>query len=441
MAASACGTASDAPTTTTTGPATSTTQPDSTTTTTESGGEPADFEVIAADLPRQIVDIDPADMRAVTAGDFLLGLDLFREAAGNDNYMVSPYSVAMALSMLYGGARSTTADEIAAVMHITVDDEVFHEVRNALDASLAASSSDEEPSQTEARPFTIRPANSVWGQIDFPFEAAYLSLLAEQYGAGLRGLDFMADPDAARRAINGWVEDVTEDRIQDLLPGGSIDSSVVMVLVNAIWFYGSWADSFEEDQTGPGSFELLDGTEVQVDFMHNNAVDMWWQDADDYRAVRLPFEGDAAMVIVVPEGQSPLEFAERLDPSQFELGEGDTGNWRFGRVTVSMPKFEFTGRTPLKDVLFALGMTESFTPSADFTGIAQGIFVDDAFHKTFIAVDEFGAEAAAATALSMRLSGSIDPPPVLVIDQPFLFWIEHEPTGEVLFLGQVTDPR
>lgn len=390
-------------------------------------------ELIKLDIPQTAGDVDEAVLAAVVRGDTQLGLDLFEEIAGADNVMFSPYSIATALSMLYPGARGTTADEIAAVLHLDVDDEALHEARRAIDRLLTEAAPTMPDDDRE--PFTIKPANSAWGQGGFPFSEDYLTVLATAYGAGLRLVDFESDPDGAGDVINDWVEKATEDRIKDLLPDGAVDALTRLVLVNAVWFKANWAEQFDPDRTEPGKFTRLDGSEVTTPLMHSTTTGQYAATAA-FTAVRLPYAGDAAMVVALPaSGTSPAELAAAMTADDFTI------DWETFQLDLTLPSFQFESQISLKQSLQALGMNAAFTGAADLSGITEAadLFVQDALHKSFIALDENGTEAAAATAILVGLT-SAPPPASFTADRPFLFWIEHSSTGEVLFLGQMTDP-
>ncbi|MCP3994253.1 MAG: serpin family protein [bacterium] len=428
----ACGSAEE-PGTTNPEPGSSTTQaPDPTETTVpfQNG------ELVRLDVARDNPVMTDAKLAAVVRGDIALGLDLLRVTAADENTMLSPYSIATALSMLYPGARGETAEEIAAVLHLDVSDETLHEVRNAIDLALSA----EPPTQREddtRLPFTIRPANSAWGQGGYPFLDDYLEVLASQYGAGLRIVDFIGDPDGSRETVNSWVEDATEDRIKDLIPEGAVDVMTRLILVNAIWFKANWAEQFDPNLTTEDPFTLASGEEVAVPMMHSS-IRTGFTSNEKFEAVRLHYAGDAAMVVAVPKNSSLPDLIASLGPDDLDIAWGDY------IVDISMPSFEFEAEIPLKEALTELGMVRAFDHPAiaNLTGITEDpeLYVSDALHKTFIAVDETGTEAAAATALIMSVL-SAPPPATFTADQPFLFWIEHTSTGEMLFLGQVTDPR
>ena len=394
-------------------------------------------ELASLDVPRATPAATAADIAAVTAGDAAFGLDLLRATAGDENLMLSPYSIATALSMLYPGAKGATAEEIAAVLHLDVPDETLQAVRNAIETALSAAPEPAGPDD-ERQPFTIHPANSAWGQGGFPFLDEYLEVLASQYGAGLRLVDFSGDPEAARDAINSWVEDATEERIKDLIPEGAIDPSTRLALVNAIWFYANWETQFAKDSTTNDPFTLTGGEEVTVPMMHET-IHTEYASNDLFAAVRLPYSGDASMVVAIPKNGSPADLVDKLTAADLAIA------WDSAEVNVSVPSFQIDSDVPLKQALEELGIVQAFDPTAaDLSGIttAEQLYVSDAFHKTFIAVDESGTEAAAATALIVGLtSAQVGEPITFTADRPFLFWIEHNSTGEMLFLGQVTDPR
>ncbi len=390
-------------------------------------------ELIKLDLPRSTVAVDPADLAAVVRGDSALGLDLFGVVARGENVMISPYSIATALSMLYPGARGSTAEEIAAVLHLEVDDDTLHAARSFIEESLAAVPPPRDDDERE--PFTIRPANSAWGQGGFPFTPDYLEVLATAYGAGLRVVDFRADPDGSRELINEWVEETTEDRIKDLIAPGVVNRDTRLVLVNAIWFKANWFQPFSPESTAPGTFTLLDGTSVTVPMMHAGLRGSY-ANTGEFTAVRLPYAGDASMVVLLPpEGTTPAELAASLTPTDLAI------EWGGFQIDLTLPSFEFESEVGLKEALRSLGMIDTFTAGvADLTGIADAdLFVQDALHKPFIALDEEGTEAAAATALIAGAT-SVPLPASFTADRSFLFLIEHGSTGEMLFLGQVTDP-
>lgn len=398
---------------------------------------------LKADLARlTTTDVTDAELAALVAGNTEFALDLYGELAGEGNLILSPYSVAAALTMAYAGARNLTADEMRDVLQLALDDERIHAARNELDLRVTA----EQPAapDDEREPFTIRVANSLWGQEGYPFLEEYLALLAEQYDAGMNLVDFVAAAEEARITINDWVEEQTEGRIVDLIPQGVVDSMTRLVLVNAIWFKANWAEPFDEAATADAPFTLLDGSDVTASMM-NATIDAAYAAGDGYQAVRIPYAGDAAMLVVLPDEGRFAEIRDGLDTAALDAIRSALS----GReVVLGLPKFEIRSDVGLVPVLTELGMAEAFAPpaadaGADFTGITESreLYVSEVVHQAFIAVDEMGTEAAAATAVILSLtSAPLDPPVPMTIDRPFLYFIEHSSTGEILFLGQVTDP-
>ena len=267
-----------------------------------------------------------------------------------------------------------------------------------------------------------------------------METLAANYGSGVQLLNF-DDSEKARRIINTWVSDQTKERIEDLLPEGSITADTELVLTNAIYFKASWEDEFDKEMTVDGLFTLLDGSQVTAPMMHNES--QYGSGAGSgYVAVELPYYGrTTSMVIVMPDPGQFAEFeagltAERLDSIIAGLSPG--------RVDLTMPKFEIKGQTiSLTKALRSLGMERAFDQSlADFFGIVTGspLWIDDVLHQAYVAVDEQGAEAAAATAVT-HFQTSLHRTDTVTVDHPFLFLIRDQATGTILFMGRVADPR
>ncbi len=401
----------------------------------------ADIVPVRADVPRATsTDVTGDELAALVAGDTAFAFDLFHRAAGDDNLALSPYSVAAALTMTYAGARGDTAAEMRDVLHLGLDDDRIHAARNELDLRVTAPF--QSPPGVSGEPFTIRVANSLWGQQGYPFRDEFLALLAENYGAGMNLVDFITSAEEARQTINAWVERQTEGRITDLIPAGVIDDLTRLVLVNAIWFKANWQAPFDPEKTTDGPFVTLAGDEVTVPMMWGR-VRTGYAEGDGYVAFRLGYVGDASMLLVVPDDGRFREVAGRFDAD--ELGRLDDALSEYD-VELTMPRFQFRSDVPLADVLRALGMVAAFTePSrpggADFTGMTdvRELYIKAVAHQAFIAVDEEGTEAAAATAVVVGLQ-SLVPSATVDVDRPFLFLIRHDSTGEILFLGQVTDP-
>jgi serpin B len=282
-------------------------------------------------------------------------------------------------------------------------------------------------------------ANAIWGQLDYTFEKAYLDLLAVNYGAGVREVDFTGAPDAARQQINDWVDRETKGRIKDVLPPGSVDPTIRMVLANAIYFKAAWQEAFVKKYTSPAPFNLLDGSQVQVPTMKTEGeIPLRVASGDGFQALALPYKGDLAEMVVILPDQGKFESVESsLDAAMFAdiLQKMSPAHY-----VLYMPGFEFTVDYDLASVLSALGMPLAFDQTqADFSGITQAeqLYVQQAFHKAYILVNEEGTEAAAATLL---LAAPASIPQEICIDRPFIFIIRDVPTGAILFVGRVLNP-
>ncbi|MFW5713189.1 MAG: serpin family protein, partial [Brevefilum sp.] len=274
------------------------------------------------------------------------------------------------------------------------------------------------------------------------FKAAFLDILARNYGAGMYNVDYQSDAEGAREAINQWIENETEEKIKDLIPPGVLTDLTRLVLANAIYFNGSWRYTFDEDATEPAPFTLLDGSEVSVDMMKLSGERLAYTDGDDYKAVRLPYlSPDFVMTIFVPDENGFEEFETALDAEKIE---SITSELMMQPVNLQMPKFDYETSTNAKEPLSALDMAEAFNSElADFSGMTEveRLYISDVLHKATITVDEEGTEAAAATVVIMTAeSAAPDEPISLIIDRPFLFMIQHEPTGTILFMGRVLQP-
>lgn len=382
-----------------------------------------------SDHPRRAADAPQADRDALTAGNTAFALDLYqalRAEAGN--LFLSPYSVSSALAMVYAGARGETEQQMAGGLHFDLPQERLHPAFNAVDQTLTGGNDDPEA-------FQLRIANSVWGQTGYPFRPEYLDVLAENYGAGLRLADFAGASEPARQAINGWVAEQTADRIKDLMPPDSVTADTRLVLANAVYFKAKWETPFQS--WGDGEFTLADGAVVKTPFMTRRSQARYMP-GDSFEAVEIAYQGSRArMVVVVPASGQFADFEAGLDGAQLAAildGLQET------EAVLEMPKFSFESSFSLAETLAGMGMPDAFSGAADFSGMdgSGGLSISHVEHKAFVAVDELGTEAAAATGAGMVVSA---PPVILRIDRPFLFLIQDLSTGSVLFIGRVLDPR
>jgi serpin B len=358
------------------------------------------------------------------------------------NIIFSPFSISLALSMALAGAENATEKTMLDALQITLPEDQVYPSYNALLLEIEASQN-KNLEEVEGSEFQLNIANSIWGQSDYNFKREFLDKLARNYGAGLYHVDFIGNPEAAREAINQWIEDETEDKIQDLIPPGAINELTRLVLANAIYFNGSWRYSFEEEATSPTAFNLLDGSQITVDMMKLFDERLAYYKGDTFQAVQLPYlSPDFGMTIILPNEGAFDEFESKLDAETIET---ITDALAHQIVNLQLPKFDYETSTNAKDPLKALNMMEAFQSGvADFSGISdvEKLFISDVLHKATITVDEKGTEAAAATAVIIRAeSAPVQEDPIsLIIDRPFLYLIQHNPTGTILFMGRVIQP-
>lgn len=386
-----------------------------------------------------------SDLSQFVRDNNAFALDLYHAVkASGENLLYSPYSISCALAMAYAGARGNTEAQMANTLHFGFTQEELHNLFNVLDLDLNSRGGDN--TNSEEKRLTLNIVNAVWGQRGYPFLDSFLDVLAANYDAGVRLVDFISDPESARLLINAWVAEQTRNRIEELLEQGVITVDTLLVLTNAIYFKASWAIPFDEELTRDGDFFLTDGTSVSVPMMTPSEgfgetnEKMTGTEGPGYKAVELPyFGGEFAMLIVVPDRGNFQAFEQSLDSL---LIEGIVDNLKWREIILTMPKFGYESSYYLKQVLYGMGMTDAFTPGlADFSGIdgSGGLYISHVIHKAFISVDEAGTEAAAATAV-LFCSAPALPPLTLHIDRPFIYFIRDTKTGAILFVGRVLNP-
>ena len=396
------------------------------------GGSPADNPV-----PREVTD-GAGEVGRVVDGTNAFTFDVYGEVAEGveGNVFLSPFSLSAALSMTMAGADGVTLAEMQEVLGATGDASTWHPAFGALIRDLDGDYD---------RAYTLSIANRIFGAPDYPWSEAFLSVCESDYGAPLESTDFAADPEAARTRINDWVLEKTNDRIEELLPGGSITSNTRMVLANAIYFLAQWDTPFDPEDTSDLDFTRLDGTTVTAPIMmmetkqlEEHGLSMGFIEGGT--VVRLPYGGDeVSMIVVVPDEADGLPALEAgLTAEVFDGWLGELGN-PGADLMLRMPRFEIELEVDGIPLLTELGMPSLFG-AADLSAMTDppgnGLAVSGVFHKAFVKVDEAGTEAAAASAVVVNESA----PPFVDATHPFLFAIRDDLTGTVLFVGRVMDP-
>jgi len=392
---------------------------------------------LSSDLSRNVSpDASPEEQEKLIAGNTAFAFDLYAKITdSSQNIIYSPYSISLAMAMVWGGAENNTADEMAGVFHFSLTEERFHPAFNAVDLDLR--SREYTDAETGAK-LKLTIANSFWGQRDYHFLNSYLDLLALNYGAGIYLLDFMSSPDKCTGIINGWIEEKTEGLIKDAIPIDTITTDTRLVLANTIYFYANWLYKFSEDDTTDDVFYPADSDTIATPTMHQQGEFKYHEDADAL-SVELPYAGNKmSMLIVMPAN----DFSSYEAALTGDTVSGIVENLTSGNIKLSLPKFkvEYT-IDKLVDTLKSLGMVDAFTDSADFSGITgnSALCITDVIHKAVITVDETGTEAAAVT-VAVFAETAVPEWVSVIIDRPFLFFIRDMETGSILFMGRVLNP-
>lgn len=377
-------------------------------------------------LDLRAVPVSARQQQALAAEDDAFAHALWGKLATDDgNVVVSPASIATALQMAYAGARGETAIQMARTLRLAPGASPTDVAAAAakLLTSLAPLAHDKHS--------LLTLADEVWLQHDFPVVPDFRAAMSSGFGSAFHLADFAQHSEDARKAINAAIAEQTRDRIRDLFPSGYDLSAARLVLTNSVYLKAAWATPFEKSMTAPAAFTRGDGRVVQPATMSTTDL-LDYAATSSYQAVRLPYAGGRlAMTLLLPTQGHALAWPATSPDFQSHT------------VDLTVPKFRFTTAADLKQLLADLGMPIAFTDRADFSGIARtGLHIGDVRHKAFIAVDENGTEAAAATAVTIDVSGARAPVSLvhLHFDRPFLFRIDDTATGLPLFLGKVADP-
>ncbi len=407
---------------------------------------PRDLFALSSDLTH-VTDpgVTDDELRQLIEGNTDFALRLYRSLVDeNSNLIFSPYSISTALAMTYAGADGDTETQMAEALGFRLRQDMLHRAFNAQQQLLSSEGGGESSGQ-----FELNIANAIWGQHNHEFLVTFLDTLAEQYGSEIGRADFSGDSEQARERINNWVSQQTQDRIQDLLPEGAIDTLTRLVLANAIYFKAGWLRPFEESRTSPRPFHTIDGETMETPMMRQ-AARFGYASGDGYQAVELPYKGGQfSMLVLVPDTGAFADFEEALDAKGMSAV---VDGLQTRRILLTMPLFEQRSTADAKNALVGMGMKDAFDPTAaDFSrmdtgscaaGDAQCLHISDIAHQAYISVVESGTEAAAATAITVVVtSAELEPPLEMTIDRPFIYVIRHRHTGAFLFLGRVMNPE
>jgi serpin B len=375
-----------------------------------------------------------------------------RLATTEGNLFFSPMSIHAALTMVYAGARNRTEAQMAEVLHFKKNGIKLHrefaDLVESLDSPRMVVSyemADHQFRKIKKPAYQLVIANALWGQKGYSWKQDFLSLTAACYGAGLYEVDFAGHTEAARDTINAWVEKQTHDRIKELIAKGSLNILTRLVLTNAIYFKANWAQEFSDSLTEDQPFNVTLTKQVILPMMFRKG-NFRYMETDTFQALDMPYKGrELSMIVFLPKKTDGLGAFERGLTSEC------LSAWleRFDdkEVAVSFPRFTFQSGFALANILETMGMKDAFSPTlADFSGMTtatnEDVYVSNVIHKAFVAVDEKGTEAAAATAAIMATRAMPRPgSKIFRADHPFLFMIRHNSTGIMLFMGKVVNPE
>jgi serine protease inhibitor len=377
-------------------------------------------------LPRQLSTAE----QQVVQGSNSFAFGLLREASARDtasNVFLSPLSASMALGMTMNGARGETFEGMRSALGFGTmsQADINASYRSLIDLLRGLDSKVE-----------MRIANALWTRKGFPLRTDFVTTTRDFFGAETRELDF-ADP-ASVGIINGWVHAGTNGRIGKILE--ALDPDIVLYLMNAIYFKGSWTQQFDPRHTQDAPFRRADGTEQRVRMMTlSGAKVRSYQDAE-VQILDLPYSrGAFSMTLALPgHGRSLDQLVATLDDQRWShwmerLNESS--------LDVHLPRFRLEYEQILNETLRALGMERAFSElHADFSGISprgDDLFLHEVRQKTFLEVNEEGTVAAAVTSVAM---GPTSAPPSFRADRPFLLVIRERFSGTILFIGAIGAP-
>jgi serpin B len=401
------------------------------------------WSLIVLSLPTTLT----AQVQSLVASNTDFALNLYSQLGTNaGNLFLSPYSISTFLAMTYAGARGDTEAQMSQVLGFETNQQQF--------ASLFGELQDELEVDQQSSSVQLKIANALWTQIGFPFLPSFLETATNQYQASVSQTDFATNAAGATQAINDWVAQETDSKIQNIVPPGAINADTVLVLANAIYFLGAWTYSFEVTNTTTEPFYLSSTNQEDVPLMYQPA---WtgplglipvtpqfdYLETNDFQALDLPYGTNevASMLILLPsqiDGLSQLE--QQLSPAFLSSVLAQMSPQY---VNVFLPRFTLESFFSLSNTLANMGMPDAFTPGvADFSGIdgMDDLFISFVLHKAWGQVNEAGTEAAAATLGGSQGNGVGIVSYTFRADHPFVFFILDNQTGTILFMGRLADP-
>ena len=374
----------------------------------------------------------------VVSGNNEFAFDLYSKLnEGEDsNIFFSPYSMSTAVAIAYEGAEGQTEQEMRDVFHFPEDESTMRSSFARIYNTINKGSSK----------YIIHTANALWAQEDYTFLEEYTDAVERYYGGQTTNVDFVGDTESVRLRINHWVESQTNNKIKNLLTPGSINPITRLVITNAVYFKGDWANQFDKKDTTSEEFTTTGGNVVRADMMRlqDDDIDFNYAETDTLQILEMPYKGEElSMLIILPKddsGDGLGEVEAMLDADELESMKS---GFREQTVYVYMPKFTFETKYQMANTLSDMGMPAAFQwPGADFSGMdgTHMLYISKVIHQAFVEVNEEGTEAAAATGIVMTIGAAPSQYKIFRADHPFIFIIQEKSTGSILFMGRVVDP-
>ncbi|XP_053456222.1 neuroserpin [Nycticebus coucang] len=361
-----------------------------------------------------------------------------RATGEDENIVFSPLNIALAMGMMELGAQGSTQNEIRHSMG-------YDSLKNGEEFPFFEDFSNMVTA--EKSQYVMKMANSLFVQNGFHINDEFLKMMKKFFNAEVYHVDFSQNIAAAAH-INQWVQNNTDDLLKDLVSSRDFDAATHLALVNAVYFKGNWKSQFRPENTRTFSFTKDDESEVQIPMMYQQGEFYYGEFSDGsneaggiYQVLEIPYEGDEiSMMLALSRQEVPLATLEPLVKPQ--LIEEWANSVKKQKVEVYLPRFTVEQEIDLKDVLKALGITEIFIKNANLTAMTDNkeIFLSRAIHKSFLEVNEEGAEAAAASGM-IAISRMAVLYPQVIVDHPFFFLIRNRRTGAILFMGRVMHPE
>lgn len=359
------------------------------------------------------------------------------------NVFFSPFSLFAALSMTYEGAKNKTADEMQAVLYLQKDNNTRWQNFMAMFGEI----------NSPNKHYTLSTADNLWLNNKFPLLPGFLNVTGTYYDATATALNFVGDPAGSIQTINNAVSGETQGKITNLLPAGSVNGMTALVLTNAIYFDATWASQFSANSTTPDAFTTDAGAVVQPETMHQLLMGKIEDYYGQAKVLELPYvSNELSMFIFLPPAGGMPGLEGVMTGENMNAWMAARTNTAQTQISLSLPKFKFSTNYDMSKTLIQLGMPTAFSQwGADFSGMSSAVgpnlnlYISDVFHDAYVAVDEKGTEAAAATAVVIGVvinCVTVPPPPpeYFTVDHPFMFLIQENATGTILFLGKVNDP-